>query len=406
MKLYTLLSVFLLSLLLSSCVEQETPEFSFSYEFEEEPLHGSLTDYQVSSVDIGMGTDQLALDLYKGTKDMYFIQSPNVCVALSTEDNSLLWRVSRTEWGNYQAPIHDFQGQLLVGFDRNLKKIDASNGQELDEYTLWPVGDPPNNIVALQVVDDIVYTLSLDYPTDSTYALEVHSHQLDNESQERLLTIEQSTADNFYYPYSQLYSSPIPQRLSYDAEERALIFPLFMHEHPDFEYGIHSFTISLDDNQVKSNKMPIRFLSNLRMDWPVQYQDNMLKFRTTHINVFNTEDKQVYWESTGGQQRYFNKHFLRVQSKKASLHNIISGEEVWSSDFPTEWIRSAGVDSEGKYFFITRSDRLSVYDLSTTELVVDLMSDAIYKQTVFFDSRGYLNYTTNQGWLVSNKLEF
>ncbi|GEM_PF-928617 len=406
MKLYVLKIALISSLFMVACVEQEGPDFSLFYTFEEEPLHGSLSDYQVSSVDIGMGTDQLALDLYEGTKSMYFIQSPNVCVALSTEDNSLLWRVSRSEWGDYRAPIHDFEGQLLVGFDRNLKKIDASNGQELEAFTLWPDGGEPENIVALQVVEDVVYTMSLFYPTDSTYSMEVHLHQLEERTQKRLLAIEQLRKDKFHFPYSRSHSIPMPQRLSYDAEERALIFPLFMHEHPDFEYGIYSFLITLDENQVKSKKMPIRFLSNLSMYWPVRYQDKMLQFRTTHINVYNTEDEQVYWESMGGQQRYFNKHFLRVLSRKASLHNIVSGEEVWSSDFPTKWIRSAGVDSEGKYFFITRSDRLSVYDLSTSELVVDLISDDIYKQTVFFDSRGYLNYTTNQGKLISNKLDF
>lgn len=410
MKFYvmkTSLSIALvICFILSSCVETETVTIDDLFpDFEEEPLYGSLDKYRIDRIDLGFAGESLVTGVYKGKKNLRIIRSMGKMVALDPGDNSVLWKREAALPGDVKGAIFDYQNHLLVGTGNDLEQIDANTGERLKSFKLWEEGLDGKKIVALDAREDFIYTLTIDFPNDSIYSFEVFEHRPEQNDRERIFSLEQERDYWFIGAYSE--GSAIPQEIGYDAETDQLIFPLFIHDHPDYDYGLYTLSINRKTREVDREKIPARFLEAIRPRYPIVYKDNLLSFYTSHLHVYSVKDKELYWEVIGGKQQPIGNHVLQVIDENARLYNIYSGEVVWSSEYPTRAVRSpSGINDEETYFFFPRGDRLSVYDLATGELAVHVLSDIIEKQLVFFDKNGRLNYVNNQGILLVHELNF
>lgn len=394
-----------LSLFLPSCVEYETPEFELFPEFEEEPRHGSLSDYNVDSRNIGLSGGKAVAGVYKGETDLRIIQAPDKMVALDPEDYSVRWAKDRLDLGDYHAPIFDYQGQLLIGAGNKLTQLDISSGETLNTIELWAENDGSREILALQVVDDLIYSFVTDAPNDSMYRLQIFEHRPEQNERESIFSLSQAREFEFYYPY--MDTDDRTQELAYDEETDQFIFPLFVHDHEDYDYGIHAFTIDRSTHRVESDQIPVRFLETLRPEDGIRYLDGLLSFETSHLHVYSVNEKKLHWEVIGGDQQYKKNHVFQVLDGEARLFNIYSGEKVWSSEYSWGYIRrGVGINSEETYFFVPRRDRLSVYEMKTGELMVDFFSDVMDELRFFFDEKDRLVYINTQGLLLYYELDF
>lgn len=406
MKFYITFLLVLFSLI--ACVEYESPEFTLFPEFEEEPLHGSLVQYLSGQINNSLSERILSTGTYKGDKKIRILQGTENMVALDPEDYTILWKRKRILLGSdeHKANIYDFKNELLVGYKNQLTRISSSTGEVIEELSLWEEGEERGEIVAMRAVNDRIYTLILDFPNDSIYRLQLLEHGIDEGQREILFSLTQEKDLKFYSRYITV-GTKIPQEIGYDREKNQLIFPLFVHDHTEYDYGPHAFALELSTGEVESESIPVRFPEVIRQDKRISYRNGQLSFWTTHLNVYSVEEKRMIWENIGGSEQYLNNHVLQIIDEKANVYAIPSGEMLWTTEFPDVWARqSSGVNPDESLLFFPRRDRLSVYDLESGQLMVDFFSEAMGSRRFFFDEQNRLVMADDKGTLFLYTLDF
>ncbi|NBB89101.1 MAG: hypothetical protein GVX96_04890 [Bacteroidetes bacterium] len=404
MRIFVLASICFL--LLSACVEVEKQEFTLFPEFEEEPVHGPLSQYLTDQIDIGISERILNVGSYKGDKKIRILQGTENMVAVDPDDYSILWTRSREGLGSHKAFIYDYKNELLVGYGNQLTRINSSTGETIEELSLWEEGEDRGEIAAMRVINDRIYTLNFDYAQDSMYHFQLFEHRIDQKEREILFSLAQKENFKFYSRYISV-GTKIPQEIGYDREKNQLIFPLFVHDHSEYDYGPHAFAVDLRTGEVNNEPIPVRFPEVFRQDKRISYRNGQLSFWTTHLNVYSAEEKRMIWENIGGSEQYLNNHVLQITDEKANVYAIPSGEMLWTTEFPDVWARqSSGVNADETLLFFPRRDRLSVYDLESGQLMVDFFSEAMDSRRFFFDEQNRLVMADDKGTLFLYTLDF
>lgn len=398
--------ILILFFTLVSCVEYDTPDFGELFpDFEEEPLHGSLTQYLTDQIDIGVSERILSVGSYKGNKNFRIFQGTENILAIHPEDYTVLWKLKREGLGSHRAFIYDYKEDLLVGYGNQLTRISSSTGERIEELNLWEEGEDKGEIVALRAVNDQIYTLNIDFPNDTMYRLQLFEHRLDEDKREVLFSLAQQNDHRFWVNYSDPYS--LPQEIGYDPTKNQLLFPLFVHDKPGYDYGPHVFFLNLNTGEVKSEAIPVRFPEIINQDKRIKYRDGRLSFWTTHLNVYSVEEKRMSWENIGGSEQYLTNHVLQIIDEKANMYHISSGERLWTTEFPDVWARqSSGLNLEETLMYFPRTDRLSIYDLKTGELMVDFLSESMGSKRFFFDEQNRFVIADDKGTLFLYTLNF
>ena len=402
--LAAILLIFLFTL--PSCVEREPFSFDDLYpEFEEEPLHGALSQYRTDQIDIGVSERILDVGSYKGDKNLRIIQGTESMIAADPDDYSVLWKRSREGLGTHHAFIYDYKDDLLVGFGNQLTRISSSTGELLEELNLWEEGEDSGDILAMSAVNDKIYTLNIDFPNDSMYRFQLFEHRPDETKIEVLFSMAQEKDSKFYSNF--FNPSSMPQEIGYDPSKNQLLFPLFIHDHPAYEFGPHAFFINLKTGEVKSEVIPVRFPEAIQQDRRIKYENGRLSFWTTHLNVYSVEEKRMIWENIGGSKQYLNNHVLQIIDEKANLYHIPSGELLFTTPFPDLWARqSSGVNPMETLLYFPRTDRLSIYDLNSGQLMVDFLSGSMGSRRFFFDAQNRFVMADEKGNLFLHTLDF
>ncbi len=342
---------------------------------------------------------------YKGNKNFRIFQGTENILAIHPEDYTVLWKLKREGLGSHKAFIYDYKDDLLVGYGNQLTRISSSTGERIEELNLWEEGEDKGEIVALRAVNDQIYTLNIDFPNDTMYRMQLFEHRLDEDKREVLFSMAQEENPRFYNNY--FNPSSLPQEIGYDPAKNQLLFPHFVHDKPAYDFGPHVFFIDLNTGEVKSEAIPVRFPEIIRQDKRIKYRDGRLSFWTTHLNVYSVEEKRMIWENIGGSEQYLTNYVLQTIGKKANVYDISSGERLWTTPFPDVWARqSSGLNPKETLLYFPRSDRLSIYDLKTGQLMVDFLSEAMESKCFFFDEHNRFVMSDDKGALFLYTLNF
>lgn len=156
-----------------------------------------------------------------------------------------------------------------------------------------------------------------------------------------------------------------------------------------------------------SEAIPVRFPEIINQDKRIKYRDGLLSFWTTHLNVYSVEEKRMSWENIGGSEQYLTNHVLQIIDEKANVYHISSGERLWTTEFPDVWARqSSGLNPEETLMYFPRTDRLSIYDLKTGQLMVDFFSESMGSKRFFFDEQNRFVMADDKGTLFLYTLNF
>ena len=390
-----------------SCVEQEAPDLQSTLfpTFEEEPRYGPLSDYEVDRSDLKISEEYLYPNTYKGEKEIILFQTSSEIIAAHLDDYSIIWRRSRGDLPQASYPVYDYNGHLLFSDENYSHVIDANTGETLETISFKIDTLQSGRINSWRVANGLVYTLNTDYPTDTSYRFQIIEHDPEAQQWRVLFSIVQPR--DFWFDYG--FSRTLPSwELGYEATHESLIFPFYIHDHPNYDHGIYALHIDINSGEVNHQEIPVRFRAKFNIDKPIRYSKGLLTFWTTHPVFYHVEDEIIFWENMGGLQRILRNHLFLLRDKQCSLYNVITGDRVWSSECSRLNFNRGGVEinAEQTYFVLPREDRFSVYDISSGELFVDHFEENMSKRQMFFDKRGRLIRVSASGDLWIYELDF